>query len=392
MSIRLAGLMPDSLKMDKQLRILIAPNAMKGSMSASDFANAVEEGLLMAYDGFELVKCPLADGGDGTVDVIINALGGIFVPVNVRDPLGRKINARFGWLSESKCAVIEMAEASGLKLLSTYELNPMIASSRGTGELIMEAIHHGAKKIILGIGGSATMDGGIGMMNALGFKLVDNKGNEVVDGGSGLIQVANIVTDNVNSELFNCEIVIASDVTNPLLGENGTAEIYGPQKGATPEMVSDLALGFRNYVTVVEQCSNKDLMGIVGGGAAGGIAIPLIAFFNTRIESGAELIIKILNINKKLMSCDLVITGEGCIDLQTSHGKGAAVIAKFAHHAGIPVIAIGGTVKQEASFLFDGLFSITNCPISLEEAMKNAFELTKLLSSEIGKLIATNQK
>jgi len=386
-SIQLAGLMPDSLKMDKQLRILIAPNAMKGSMSASDFANAVEEGLLMAYDGFELVKCPLADGGDGTVDLIINALGGIFIPVKVHDPLGRIINSRFGWLSESKCAVIEMTEASGLKLLSTDELNPMIASSRGTGELILEAIQLGAKKIILGIGGSATMDGGIGMMNALGFRLVDNKGDDVDDGGIGLVQVANVVIDDVISELLNCEIIIASDVTNPILGENGAAEIYGPQKGATPVMIHDLTFGFQNYITVLEQCSKKDLVEIIGGGAAGGIAIPLIAFLNARIESGAELIIKILNIDKKLMSCDLVITGEGCIDLQTCHGKGAAVIAKFARESGISVIAIGGTVKQEASYLFDGIFSITNRPISLEEAMKNAFELTKLLSYELGKFI-----
>jgi glycerate kinase len=334
----------------------------------------------------------LADGGDGTVDVLINALGGTFVPVKVHNPLGRIINSRFGWLSETKCAIIEMAEASGLKLLSTNELNPMIASSRGTGELILEAIQHGAKKIILGIGGSATIDGGIGMMKALGFKLVDNKGDGVVDGGNGLVQVANIVSNDVISELLNCEIIIASDVTNPLLGKNGAAEIFGPQKGATPEMIRDIILGFQNYITVLDQCSKKDLVGTVGGGAAGGIAVPLIAFLNARIESGAELIIKILNINKKLMSCDLVITGEGCIDLQTCHGKGAAVIAKFASEAGIPVIAIGGTVKQEASYLFDGLFSITNRPISLEEAMKNAFELTKLLSCELGKFITSNQK
>jgi len=384
--------MPDSFKTDKQMRILIAPNAMKGSLPASDFANAIEDGLLMAYDGFKLVKCPLADGGDGTVDILTNALGGIFVPINVHDPLGRIINSRFGWLLESKCAIIEMAEASGLKLLSANELNPMIASSRGTGELILEAIRHGAKKIILGIGGSATIDGGIGMLKALGFKLEDIHGNEVVDGGNGLIQVVNVVTDDVISELLNCEIIIASDVTNPLLGENGAAKIYGHQKGATPEMVRDLALGFRNYVTVLEQCSKKDLVEIVGGGAAGGIAIPLIAFLNVRIESGAELIFNLLSIYNKMSGCDLIITGEGCIDLQTCHGKGAAVIAKFAHEAGVPVIAIGGTVEQEASYLFDGIFSITSGPISLEKAMKNAFELTKLLSCELGKLITTNLK
>lgn len=380
--------MPDSFKETKQMRILIAPNAMKGSMSASDFANAIAEGLLMANDGFELIKCPLADGGDGTVDVLINALGGIFIEVEVHDPLGRVILSRFGWLSESKCAVIEMAEASGIKLLSESELNPMIASSRGTGELILEAINRGAKKIILGIGGSATIDGGIGMLKALEYRLVDVLGNDVVEGGYGLNQVAGIFTDNVSSKLSKCEIIIASDVTNPLLGENGAAETYGPQKGATLQMISDLTLGFRNYVTVLEQCSKKNLVGIVGGGAAGGIAIPLIAFLNSRIVNGAELIIDLLGITCKLKNSDLVITGEGCLDLQTCHGKGSAAIAELARRTGIPVIAIGGTVKKEASYLFNGIFSITSSPISLEEGMKNAFILTKDLSFELGKLIS----
>jgi glycerate kinase len=369
------------------MRILIAPNAMKGSVSASDFANAIAEGLLMANDSFELVKRPLADGGDGTLEVLINALNGIFVPVNVHDPLGRMIPARFGWLAESKCAIIEMAEASGIRLLAVSELNPMIATSRGTGELILEAIDRGAKKIILGIGGSATIDGGIGMLKALGFRITDVLGNEVAEGGSGLIRVADIFTDEVNSGLLNCEIVIASDVTNPLLGENGAAEIFGPQKGATVQMIGDLESGLKNYVTVLGQYSEKDLKGIIGGGAAGGIAIPLIAFFNTRIVSGASLILDLTGVFNDLKNCDLVITGEGCIDLQTCQGKGPAVIAVAARQAGIPVIAIGGTIKPEASYLFDGIFSIASGPLSLEEAMKNASELTKTLSFELGKLI-----
>jgi glycerate 2-kinase len=371
------------------MRILIAPNAMKGSISASGFANAIAEGLLMANSGFDLIKCPLADGGDGTLDLLINALGGEFVSVKVHDPLGRPVISRFGWLSGSKCAVVEMAEASGLKLLSTNELNPMVASSHGTGELIHTAVQLGAKRVILGVGGSATIDGGLGMMKALGFGIVDKFGNEVVEGGRGLIQLAAILTDNVPIELLNCEIIIASDVTNPLLGENGAAKIYGPQKGATSEMIIDLNLGFKNFVTVLEQCSKKKLVGITGGGAAGGAAIPLISYLNARIESGAEVIVNLLGITRKLEDCDLVITGEGCIDLQTCHGKGPAVIAKLAHEVGIPVIAIGGTVKQEASYLFDGMFSIAGGPVSLEESMKNTFSQTKKLSFELGKLITT---
>lgn len=343
----------------------------------------------MANDSFELIKRPLADGGDGTVEVLINALGGIFVPVTVHDPLGRAIISRFGWLSESKCAVIEMAEASGLKLLAASELNPMVASSRGTGELMLEAIKQGAKKIILGIGGSATIDGGIGMLKAFGFSLVDVNGNEVVEGGSGLNQVATILTGNVSTELLNCEIIIASDVTNPLLGENGAAEVYGFQKGATSQMIGDLTMGLKKYVTLLEQLSQKDLIGTGGGGAAGGIAIPLIALFNARIESGAELVLYLLGVVEELKSCNLVITGEGCIDSQTCHGKASATIAEAAQRVGIQVIAIGGTVKPEASYLFDGIFSISSGPSSLEESMKNAYDLTKELSYELGKLIST---
>ena len=371
------------------MRILIAPNAMKGSLSASDFANAIAEGLLMANNTLELIKHPLADGGDGTAEILVTALRGIFVPVKVHDPLGRIIDSRFGWIAGTNCAIIEMAEASGLKLLANNELNPIIASSRGTGELMMAAINLGAKKIILGVGGSATVDGGIGMLKALGFKLDDNIGDEVIEGGGGLIHIAKIHSENVKTELLTCEILIASDVTNPLLGENGAAAIYGPQKGATPQMVDDLNLGFNNYITVLEQFSGKSLIDTVGGGAAGGIAIPLIALLNGRIESGAALIMDLLGVFNDLKNCDLVITGEGCIDLQTCQGKGPAAIAVAARQAKIPVMAIGGTVKQEASYLFDGIFSITNGPLPLTEAMENAFDLTRLLAYELGKLLKT---
>jgi glycerate kinase len=280
-----------------------------------------------------------------------------------------------------------MAEASGLNLLENSELNPMIASSRGTGELILEAINRGAQKIVLGIGGSATVDGGIGMLKALGFGLSDCSGDEITEGGTGLNQLKEINLNKVRSEILKCEIVIATDVTNPLLGDEGAAAIYGPQKGATPMMVKDLESGLSNYLQIVEQSSQKELVGLVGGGAAGGIAVPLMAFFNARIESGAELVIELLGVSETLKNCDLVITGEGCIDLQTCQGKGPAVIARAAREAGIPVIAIGGVIKPEATALFDGIFSITDGPLSLEEAMKNSYELTKMLASQLGKLL-----
>lgn len=369
------------------MRIMLAPNAMKGSLSAIEFADAISDGLLMADDTLEIIKHPLADGGDGTGELLVNELGGVFIQVTVHDPLGRPIISRYGWLAESKCAIIEMAEASGLILLSADELNPMVASSRGTGELILAAVKNGAQKIILGIGGSATVDGGIGMLMSLGFTLLDPSGAVIEEGGNGLTQVSQVLTANISPEILDCEIVIATDVKNPLLGPEGAAAVYGPQKGATPKMIKELELGLMNYVAVLERVTQKELVGLIGGGAAGGIAVPLIALLNARMERGAELIITLLGVMDDLKSCDLVITGEGCIDLQTCQGKGPAVIALAAREAGIPVIAIGGAIKQEASSLFDGIFSITSGPVSLEEAMINSYELTKSLACQLGKLI-----
>ena len=346
----------------------------------------------MADDTLEIINHPLADGGDGTNELLINALDGLFIPVSVHDPLGRVISSRYGWIPGSKCAIIEMAEASGLNLLTADELNPMEASSRGTGELILEAINRGAQKIILGIGGSATVDGGIGMLMALGFILLDHSGEAIEEGGKGLIQIAQILTDRISPDILKCEIVIATDVKNPLLGTEGAAAVYGPQKGATPQMVKDLELGLSNYIRVLEQLSQKELVNMAGSGAAGGVAVPLIAFLNAKMERGAELVIELLGVMDDLKSCDLVITGEGCIDLQTCQGKGPAVIAHAAREAGIPVIAIGGSINPEASPLFDGIFSITNSPVTLEEAMVNAYELTKSLSCQLGKLLKAFSK
>lgn len=374
------------------MRILIAPNAMKGSLSATDFADAVAQGLLMADKNFDLIRRPMADGGDGTLEILCNALNGIFIPVGVHDPLGRPHRARFGWAEESGCAVIEMAEASGYRLLQAKELNPMIATSYGTGELILAAVKQGAKKIILSLGGSATIDGGAGMLKALGCRITDADSNEILPGGKGLIEVRAIETDRVSPELLNCEFIIASDVKNQLLGHEGAAAVFGPQKGATPQMIGELEKGLENFVHVLEKLSGKDLKGIPGGGAAGGIALPLLAFFNARVEGGARFIGEQTGVFREIETSQLVITGEGCIDLQTCHGKGPAIIAEAAHKAGIPVIAIGGSVTPEASYLFDGIFSITSGPATLKEAVENAFELTKITSYEIGKLLKSITK
>ncbi len=374
------------------MRILIAPNAMKGSLTADEFANAIGEGLLKANPSLELIKRPLADGGDGTTTLLVNALNGIFIHVDVCDPLGRKIQARFGWLADSKCAIIEMAEASGLDLLASHELNPMIASSFGTGELIRSALRHGAKKIILGIGGSATVDGGLGMLMALGFLATDHAGHKVSLGGDGLISLAHLSFENGKDDFADCDMIVATDVTNVLLGPNGAAQVYGPQKGADAPMVVALEKGLSNYLSILETQSGKTLGDVIGGGAAGGIALPLMAYFNARVINGASLVIELLGILDELKLTDLVITGEGSLDVQTLNGKGAAAIALAAREAGIPVIAIGGLINDQASALFDGMFSIVNRPMELSEAMTNAYELTASLSFELGKAIGIYSK
>ncbi len=374
------------------MRILIAPNAMKGSLTADEFANAIEEGLLKADQSLEIIKRPLADGGDGTTSLLIKALNGTFVPVEVLDPLGRKIQSRFGWLADSKCAIIEMAEASGLDLLTNAELNPMIASSFGTGELMNAAIAHGAKKIILGIGGSATVDGGLGMLKALGFSATDSAGHEVSLGGNGLLSLSQLLPRQVNNGFSECEIVVATDVTNVLLGEHGAAQVYGPQKGADAQMVVTLEKGLSNFLSILESQSGLELKETIGGGAAGGIALPLMAYFNARVINGASLVIELLGILNELKMVDLVITGEGSLDAQTVSGKGPAAIALAAREAGVPVIAIGGSLNDQASMLFDGMFSILNRPMELSEAMANAYELTAALSFELGKVIGIYRK
>ena len=370
------------------MKVLIAPNAMKGSLSAVEFAAAIAEGLIQANPDWELVIKPIADGGDGTLEVLLNTLDGEYITEFCHDPLGRDIISRYGWISKTNTAVIEMAEASGLKLLSSEEYNPLVASTRGTGDLINAAVKKGAEKIILGIGGSATVDGGTGMLKALGFSLLDKFGNEIQEGGGGLSHLKTIKFDKAHSAFNDCEIYIASDVTNQLFGENGGVEVYSPQKGASREVIDNITSGFENYLDVIKTTKGKDLTDLIGGGAAGGVAIPLVAFLDAKMISGAELVLNLSGLNANLEYFDLIITGEGCVDDQTFNGKGAAAVAKLARNAGVPIIAIGGIVKAEASPLFNGIYSICNGPITLGDAMAHAYDLTKNLCYELGKSIS----
>ncbi len=364
------------------MNILVAPNSMKGSLNAFDFADAVEQAFLEVSGNFNIRKIPVADGGDFTGAVLAQALNAKEVQIEVAGPLGEKIKASYA--VAGKTAVIEMAGASGIKLLKNNQLNPMKTSSFGTGQLITDAINNGCHEIFLGIGGSATVEGGTGMMEAMGFKLLDEKGQELEGNGGNLGRIKDVKKTGYP---VHVSFKIISDVSNPLLGKNGAAAVFGPQKGASPEMVENLEKGLKNWVELLEEMSGKKLAGLNGAGAAGGIALPLLAFFNAEIVPGADFILSQLNFETHVKWADLVITGEGKIDSQTLSDKAPAVVAKTARKYGKPVIAFGGSVSMEAAEAFDGIFSMMNESMSLEKAMENSRELVFNFSTQLARFV-----
>ena len=366
----------------KQFNILVAPNSMKGSLNAFEFADLVEKAFLQVSSDFSIRKVPVADGGDFTGEVLSRALNAKVVETTVYDPLGRKVKSKFA--QAGKTAIIEMADSSGMKLLNPGELNPLNTSTFGTGQLIKGAIDSGCTEIFLGVGGSATVDGGMGMLEALGFQFFDERGRELKGNGKNLEFVAEIRKPQLPSDIF---IKIICDVDNPLLGQNGAATVFGPQKGATSQMVNQLEKGLANWSEILENESGKALVNLKGAGAAGGIALPLVAFYHAEIVPGAVFVLSQLDFEKQVKWADLVITGEGKLDSQTLHNKAPKAVADAARKARKPVIAIGGTVKKEISNAFDGVFSISPGPVSLEESMQHAAEMLFNLSFELAKFI-----
>ncbi|TET49251.1 MAG: glycerate kinase, partial [Actinomycetota bacterium] len=337
----------------------------------------------------EVVMSPMADGGEGTVDTLVESLSGKFVELVVKGPLGEPVRARFGILGSST-AVIEMASASGLVLVPPGARNPMKTTTYGTGELIAKALDMGSKKVIVGIGGSATNDGGMGMAQALGYRLLDGKGEPVGFGGKELLRLARIDSSSIGEKLLSADVEIASDVDNPLYGKRGAAYVYAPQKGADPEMVEILDEGLKNYAEVVARDLGKDIRDLPGAGAAGGLGAGLVAFAGGRLRPGTEIIIETTGLEDKIKGADLIITGEGAMDVQTFYGKSAYGVAKLAAEYGIPVITINGSVLSKRSeidgknsSLFSGNFSIINKPMTLEEATGDAEELLSDAAAEI---------
>ncbi|SET16828.1 glycerate kinase [Natronincola peptidivorans] len=357
------------------MKVVIASDSFKGSCSSLEVAEAIERGIRKIDQDAEIVKIPVADGGEGTVDTLVIGTGGKYEEVEVVGPLGKKIKTKYGIL-EGNIAVIEMAAASGLPLLKEEERNPMVTTTYGTGEMIKAAMEKGCRKIFIGIGGSATNDGGVGMAQALGVSFKDQEGKEIGYGGENLINIYDIDLSNINSSLGETDIVIMSDVSNPLCGPNGAAHVYGPQKGATPEIVKLLDANLGYYAKVIKEKIGKDILDIPGAGAAGGLGAGLMAFCNASLCSGIEKILDLTNIEGHLADADLVITGEGQIDSQTVYGKVPVGVAKRAVKYDIPVIAIVGSVGEGASDVYaygvDAIMDIINKPMPLREAVQNA--------------------
>ncbi|HFI5310170.1 glycerate kinase [Serratia liquefaciens] len=357
-------------------KVVIAPDSFKESLSALEVAEAIERGFRQIFPQVQYVKLPMADGGEGTVDSMVAATGGEIVTVAVTGPLGQPVQAFYGLLGEGETAVIEMAAASGLHLAPKAQRDPRMTTSYGTGELIKAALDRGVKTIILGIGGSATNDGGAGMMQALGARLLDDNRQALPPGGAALAQLAYIDLSGVDPRLQQVSITAACDVDNPLCGANGASAVFGPQKGATPEMVTQLDAALRHYGTLLEQATGREVINAPGAGAAGGMGAALLGMLNARLRPGIEIVIETLQLEEALRDADLVITGEGRLDSQSIHGKTPIGVARVAKRFGLPVIGIAGSLSKDYQVVhqhgIDAAFSVLDRVVSLEEALAEA--------------------
>ncbi|MGL6105271.1 glycerate kinase family protein [Romboutsia sp.] len=355
------------------MKVVISIDSFKGSLSSIEAANAIKTGITNVYNTADIKIMPLADGGEGTVEALVEGMNGEEGIISVTGPINEKVNATYGILKETNTAIIEMAQASGLPLVPTELRNPLNTTTYGVGEIIKEAIDKGCRNFIVGIGGSATNDGGIGMLQALGFEFYDENNNLVGLGGKVLNQIKSIKIDNRLKELDECNFKIACDVNNPLFGTNGAAHIYGPQKGATPEIVEELDRGLINFAEVVKKDLGKDIANIAGVGAAGGLGFAFLAFLNSKLESGIKIILDEIKLEDVIKDADIVITGEGRLDNQTAMGKAPIGVAKLAKKYGAKVIAIAGCTTDDAVKCneegIDAYFSIVNRSMSLDEAM-----------------------
>ncbi|WP_415905443.1 glycerate kinase [Neptuniibacter sp. QD48_55] len=358
------------------MKIVIAPDSFKESLTAQQVAQAIQQGFSDVIPEAEFIQLPVADGGEGTTSALITSTQGTFYQTQVQDPLGQTVLATWGVLGDGKTAVIETAAASGLDLIPIDQRNPMITSSYGTGELIRAALDQGATNIIFGLGGSATNDGGAGLLRALGAKLLDSAGHPLAPGGGSLHKLADLDISQLDQRLQHVTFKVACDVDNPLLGPDGASSIFGPQKGASQTQVSRLDQNLEHFAQFLTRASGVDVRDIPGTGAAGGIGAALCALFKTELQSGIEIVLNAVNFDQHLKTADLVITGEGSIDGQSLRGKTPVGVAKRAKAYNCPVIALAGSVSPKQAPLqacgIDAIFSIVPGIVSLQNALEEA--------------------
>ncbi|ELY3416649.1 glycerate kinase [Cronobacter sakazakii] len=357
-------------------KIVIAPDSFKESLSAMDVAKAIEAGFREIYPQAHYVCVPMADGGEGTVEAMVAATGGQIITTPVTAPLGNKVDGFFGLLGDGETAVVEMAAASGLHLVPTAQRDPRITTSYGTGELILAALERGVKAIIIGIGGSATNDGGAGMMQALGARFLDGEGRELAPGGAALARLERLDLSALDPRLAQVSVTAACDVDNPLCGEKGASAVFGPQKGATPAIVTELDAALRRFGEQLEAATGKAIISAPGAGAAGGMGAALLGMLNAELRPGIEIVIESLGLAQAVRDADLVITGEGRLDSQSIHGKTPVGVARVAKQFQRPVVAIAGSLTPDYQIVhehgIDAAFSVIDRIVTLQEALDDA--------------------
>ncbi len=377
----------------KMKKIVVAIDSFKGSLSTFEAGKAIEEAAKEVYKNVEVKISPIADGGEGTVEAIISANNGEIVRTVVSNPLGEKLEAIYAVIPHTKTAIIEMSAAAGITLIKDDERNPLNTTTFGVGEMIMDAISKGCRKFVIGIGGSATNDGGVGMLQALGFEFLDKNGKQVLLGAKGLKDIAVIKTENAVKELKECYFCVACDVKNILCGENGCSAVYGPQKGATPEMIENMDLWLKKYAQLTKDIIQTSDANIPGTGAAGGLGFAFMSYLNATLELGIELVMKETELENHIKDADVVITGEGRLDGQSYMGKAPVGVAKLAKKYNKPVIAFSGCVTEDAvtcnELGIDAFFPIVRKPCSLDEAMNinNAYKNLKDTAYQVFRLI-----
>ncbi|MBA7731402.1 glycerate kinase [Citrobacter freundii] len=369
------------------MKIVIAPDSYKESLSALEVATAIEQGFREIWPDADYVKIPVADGGEGTVEAMVAATAGRLVHVDVTGPLGSSVQAFYGLSGDARSAFIEMAAASGLALVPLDSRDPLKTTSRGTGELIRHALDAGVEHIVIGIGGSATNDGGAGMVQALGARLLDAQNNDIAHGGAGLEALARIDISQLDARLAACQIEVACDVTNRLTGKEGASAVFGPQKGATPEVVARLDRALTHYAQLISRDLDVNVLELAGGGAAGGMGAALYAFCGAQLRSGIEIVTDALHLDAWVADADLVVTGEGRIDSQTIHGKVPVGVANVAKRYNKPVIGIAGSLTPDVGIVhdhgIDAVFSVIYTICTLEDALKNAKENVRMTARNV---------